>query len=72
VAGAKKNRPELYFFELLDSTVFIRPGAAGTRGAPGAILRWEAGAGAHETRADPEAALSREVGTGAAAPPELP
>jgi hypothetical protein len=54
------------FFELLGSTVFIRPGAAGTRGAPGAALRWEASAGAQGTRAGPGAALSREVGTGAA------
>jgi hypothetical protein len=60
------------FSELLSSTVFIRPGAAGTRGAPGATLRWEADAGAHGTRAGPGAALSWEVGTGAAAPPELP
>jgi hypothetical protein len=42
---------------LLDSMIFIRPGAT---------LRREAGAGAHGTRASPRAALSREVGTGAA------
>jgi hypothetical protein len=43
----------------------------GTRGAPGAALRWEAGAGAQGTRVGPRAtlrgsraALSREVGTG--------
>jgi hypothetical protein len=36
---------------LLDSTVFIWPGVAGTRGAPGAAL------------CDPGAALSQEVGT---------
>jgi hypothetical protein len=63
------------FSELLGSTVFIRPGAVGTRGAPGVALRREASAGAQGTRADPEAALSREVGTGASgtrSAPELP
>jgi hypothetical protein len=35
----------------------------GTRGALGADLRREAGAGSHETRASPGAALSRVVGT---------
>jgi hypothetical protein len=52
------------FSELLGSTVFIRPRAAGTRGAPGAaVLHWEAGAAAHGIRAGSGAALSREVGT---------
>jgi hypothetical protein len=46
--------------------VFIRLGAAVTRGAPGAALCWEVGAGAHGTRAGPEAALSWEVGIKAA------
>jgi hypothetical protein len=50
---------------LLSSTVFIRPGAAGTRGTLGAALRREASAGAQGTRASPEAALSWEVRTGA-------
>jgi hypothetical protein len=45
--------------------VFIWPEAAGTRGALGAALRREVGAGAQGTRGGPEAALSREVGTGA-------
>jgi hypothetical protein len=54
------------FSELLGSTVFIRPGAAGTRGTPRAALHQEAGAGAQGARADPRAALSREVGTEAA------
>jgi hypothetical protein len=54
------------FSELLGSTVFIRPKAAGTRGAPEAALRWEVGAGAQETHASPGAALSREVGIRAA------
>jgi hypothetical protein len=44
------------FSELLSSTIFIRPGAAGTRGAPGAALRREAGAGVQGTRAGPRAA----------------
>jgi hypothetical protein len=42
----------------------------GTRGAPGADLRQEAGAGAQATRGAPGAALSREVGT--TPPPPLP
>jgi hypothetical protein len=54
------------FSELLGSTVFIRPRAAGTRGALEAALRWEVGAGAQETHAGPVAALSREVGIRAA------
>jgi hypothetical protein len=45
--------------ELLGPTFFLRPRAVGTRGAPGAVLRREAGAGAHETRAGPGADLSR-------------
>jgi hypothetical protein len=63
------------FSELLGSTVFIRPGTMGTRGAPGVVLHREAGAGAHGTRAGPGAALSHEVGTGPELPyasPELP
>jgi hypothetical protein len=64
-AGAKKKSSEALFSELLGSTVFIRPGAAGTRGALEVVLRREAGAGAHGTRAGPGAALSQEVGTGA-------
>jgi hypothetical protein len=43
-----------------------------TRGAPGAALRREAGAGAHGTRAGPGATLSREVGTGAAVTLDAP
>jgi hypothetical protein len=38
---------------------FLQPRAAGTRSAPGAVLRWEAGARAHETRASPGATLSQ-------------
>jgi hypothetical protein len=64
-SGAKKSSGAL-FSELFGSTVFIQPEAAGTRGAPGAVLRREAGAGAHGTRAGPRAALSQEVGTRAA------
>jgi hypothetical protein len=61
-----KKSSEALFFELLGSTVFIWPGAAGTHGALGAVLHWEAGAGAQGTCAGPRTALSRAVGTGAA------
>jgi hypothetical protein len=37
----------------------------GTRGAFGAVLSWEVGAGAAGTRGTPEAALRREAGAGA-------
>jgi hypothetical protein len=62
-AGAKKFSSEALFSELLGSTVFIRPRAVVTCGAPGAVLRREAGAGAHGTCVGPEVILSREVGT---------
>jgi hypothetical protein len=39
-------------------------GSRGTRGAPGAALRWEAGAGTQATRGALGAALSQEVGAG--------
>jgi hypothetical protein len=61
-----KNHQELYFSELLGSTIFIRLGAVGTRGAPGAALHRETGVGAQGIRTGPRAVLSREVGTGAA------
>jgi hypothetical protein len=54
------------FSELLGSTVFIRPRAVGTHGAPGAALHRQAGARAQGTCAGLGAALSWEVGTGAA------
>jgi hypothetical protein len=57
-AGAKKIT-QSSVSELLDPTFFLRPEAAGTRGASGAVLRQEADAGAHGTRAGPGAALSR-------------
>jgi hypothetical protein len=63
-AGAKKTSGAL-FSELLSSTIFIWSRAAVTRGALGAVLRQEVGAGAHRTRAGPGAVLSQEVGTGA-------
>jgi hypothetical protein len=53
------------FSELLGSTVFIQPGAAGTRGAPGAALHRKVGTGAVGTLGTLGAALSRELGTGA-------
>jgi hypothetical protein len=57
--GAKKNYlSRALFSELLSSTVFIQPGAAGTRGTPGAALHQEAGVGAQRTHAGPGAVLS--------------
>jgi hypothetical protein len=53
------------FSELLGLTVFIWLGAAVTRGALGAVLHREVGAGAHGTRVGPGVVLSQEVGTGA-------
>jgi hypothetical protein len=61
------------FSELLGSTVFIQPGAAGTRGAPGAALHRKAGTGAVGTRGTLGAAGSWEPEPrGHAAPSELP
>jgi hypothetical protein len=45
--------------ELLSPTFFLRPEAVGTRGTPGAVLSWEAGAGAHGTHGGLGVALSR-------------
>jgi hypothetical protein len=68
----KKKSFGALFSEPLGSTVFIRPGVAVTRSAPGAALCWEAGAGAYGTHAGPGAALNREVGTGAAVTRDAP
>jgi hypothetical protein len=67
-----KKSPGALFSELLDSTIFIRPRASGTHGAPRAALHREAGAGAQGTHADLGAALSQEVGTGAVVAHDAP
>jgi hypothetical protein len=57
-----KKSTESLFSALLGSSGFNRPGVAGTRGALGAVLHREAGAGAHGTCVGPRAALSRASG----------
>jgi hypothetical protein len=58
-ATSAKKIVQSFVSELLGPMFFLRPGAAGIRGAPGAVLRREMGAGAHGTRAGPGAAPSR-------------